>query len=167
MTSQPWLVLNCHRDEDKSQKKTRRTEFQKEDYETLESDFPKFHHSRIDDESQSRKPMLTRTVSGKITAIKWKDKDVINHTHKGLLLNPQVQRPNYYHAAKYMSKLSTNLKKEGGLRLIHGPLSLFVDLNLQMDLRMSALSQISAVTIQCPDITSAPCVKDSHGCTVL
>ena len=44
--------------------------------------------------------MLTRTVSEKVTAIEWKDEAVINDTHKGLLLNSQVQRRNYYYAAK-------------------------------------------------------------------
>ena len=123
-------MLNCHKDEDKSRKKTRGITFQKEDYETLESDSSKFHRSGIDDESQSRKPILTRKVSGKITAIEWKDEDVMNDTHKGLLLNPQVQRPIYCHAAKEMSTLLTDHKKEGGLHLMHGPLCLFIDLNL-------------------------------------
>ena len=47
-----------------------------------------------------RKSMLMRTVSGKVTAIEQKDKDDTNGTQKGPLLNPQVQRSNYYHAAK-------------------------------------------------------------------
>ena len=80
--------------------KAKRTVFQKEDFETLKRNFLKFHQSRIDDESQSRKSILMMTVSGKGTAIKWRDEGVKHDTHKELLLTPQVQKPNYYHAAK-------------------------------------------------------------------
>jgi len=39
-------------------------------------------------------------ISGKATAIEWRDEDFINKTHKRILMNQQVQRPNYHHAAK-------------------------------------------------------------------
>jgi hypothetical protein len=56
MTAKPWQMLICHtRKEDKCRNRARRTVFQKEDYETLESNFPKFHQPIIDLESQSEK----------------------------------------------------------------------------------------------------------------
>ena len=87
MTVKSWKMLNCHR---KDQQRARRSAFQKEDYETLERNFPTFHQSRIDLESQNEKTTLTRNVTGEFAAIEGKDEDIINYTHKRLLLNQQV-----------------------------------------------------------------------------
>ena len=55
------------------------------------------------------------TILAKNTAIEWNDEDFINMTHKGLLMNPHVQRPNYHDASKEMSNLSRNNEEDGGL----------------------------------------------------
>ena len=65
-----------------------------------------------------KKSTLMRNVAGNISAIDWKDKVPINNTHKGLLVNPQMQRPGYYHAETEMSELSSKNKIEGGLHLL-------------------------------------------------
>ena len=59
-------MLNCHR---KDRKRASETASQKEEYETLESSFPRFHQSRIDLESQNDKRALVRNVDGEILAI--------------------------------------------------------------------------------------------------
>ena len=96
ISAKSWNMLNCHR---KDRKKASETAFQKIEYETLESSFPRFHQSRIDLESQNDKRTLVRNVDGEILAIDGWDEHPINETHLRLLLD-QVKRPNYYHAAK-------------------------------------------------------------------
>ena len=108
-------MLNCHR---KDRKRASETAFHKGEYERLESNFQRFHQSRIDLESQNDKRALVRNVDGEILAIDSWDEGHINDTPKRLLLDQQVKRPNYYHAAKEMLKLSSNTKKEGGLHLL-------------------------------------------------
>ena len=90
-------MLNCHQ---KDRKRTSETAFHIGEYERLESNFPRFHQSRIDLESQNDKRALVRNVDGENLAIDGWDERHINDTYVGLLLDQQVKRPNYYHAAK-------------------------------------------------------------------